>query len=91
MIEIREQRETEKMTWHEANEGAERGWRLPSMGELRLIGNNLTPGTYWSGSEYAPFPYDAWGFLTYYGGQDHYDKGNQLYAWFVRDVKEITE
>ena len=88
MIEIREQREPKQMTWYEANEGAERGWRLPSIDELKLIGNNLTPGTYWSGSEYAPNPDYAWAFGTYYGGQVIDGKSSQLYAWFVRDVKE---
>ena len=39
---------------------------------------------YWSGSEYAPNPYGAWIFDTYYGNQGGGLKSIQLYAWAVR-------
>jgi hypothetical protein len=46
--------------------------------------NNLQNYVYWSGSEYAPGPYDAWLFGTYVGAQNFYSKYYQLYAWAVR-------
>ena len=46
---------------------------------------NLQSYAYWSGSEYAPFPSDAWTFFTTNGTQNGgVGKFFQLYAWAVR-------
>jgi hypothetical protein len=45
---------------------------------------NVKSYVYWSGSEYAPNPVNAWNFLTNYGYQNIYGKDTQLYAWAVR-------
>ena len=46
---------------------------------------NVQSYVYWSGSEYAPYPYGAWLFGTTNGYQYHdYYKPFQLYAWAVR-------
>ncbi len=45
---------------------------------------NVQSYVYWSGSEYAPGPHDAWVFNTDVGVQYNNVKGNQLYAWAVR-------
>ncbi|MCP4290143.1 MAG: DUF1566 domain-containing protein [Gammaproteobacteria bacterium] len=44
----------------------------------------LQSSVYWSGTEYAPYPYLAWYFDTYYGYQDYNDKSYEFYAWAVR-------
>ncbi len=46
--------------------------------------DNVQSDAYWSGSEYAPYPYNAWNFVTGYGGQHVDGKYYQLYAWAVR-------
>ncbi|WP_170265812.1 DUF1566 domain-containing protein [Thiohalocapsa marina] len=45
---------------------------------------NLQDFAYWSGTEYAPNPGDAWLFNADFGNQDDYYKGYQLYGWAVR-------
>jgi hypothetical protein len=46
---------------------------------------NVQNFVYWSGSEYEPYPINAWDFDTAYGGyQDYNDKDLQFYAWAVR-------
>ena len=45
---------------------------------------NVQSYVYWSGSEYAPYPYNAWNFLTTNGVQTIYNKDDQFYAWAVR-------
>lgn len=45
---------------------------------------NVQSGLYWSESEYAPYPYDAWYFNFLNGGQYMNYKGNDGYAWAVR-------
>ncbi len=45
---------------------------------------NVQSYVYWSGSEYAPNPGNAWGFITYNGYQYLNFKNAQLYAWAVR-------
>jgi hypothetical protein len=39
---------------------------------------------YWSGTEYAPNPNNAWNFNTDNGNQNNNDKDNQNYGWAVR-------
>jgi len=39
---------------------------------------------YWSGTEYAPSPGNAWNFNTNNGNQNNNDKDNQNYGWAVR-------
>lgn len=46
---------------------------------------NVQSYVYWSGSEFAPYPYIAWTFDPTNGRQyDYYLKNTQLYAWAVR-------
>lgn len=46
---------------------------------------NMQSRSYWSGTEFAPYPAFAWGFSTSGGGQVYsYGKGNGLYAVAVR-------
>ena len=45
---------------------------------------NVQSGTYWSGTEYAPNPDNAWNFNTDNGNQNNDDKNNALYAVAVR-------
>ncbi len=45
---------------------------------------NMQSGLYWSGTEYAPFPNNAWIFFTDIGNQDAYDKNFHYYAMAVR-------
>ena len=54
--------------------------------------SNVQSSTYWSATESAPDPYDAWGFNMGYGvqGRDYKTYGN--YAWAVQsgDVSEVV-
>ena len=45
---------------------------------------NVQSYVYWSGSEYAPVPPNAWYFNTNVGNQDNNGKNGQYYAWAVR-------
>ncbi|MGZ8218628.1 Lcl domain-containing protein [Methylomagnum sp.] len=45
---------------------------------------NIQSYLYWSGTEYAPDPIDAWSFDTYVGFQGRDGKLFELYAWAVR-------
>ncbi len=45
---------------------------------------SLQPNDYWSGTEYAPNPGNAWNFNTNNGNQNANDKNNDLYALAVR-------
>ncbi len=46
---------------------------------------NIRSGNYWSGTEYAPSPFNAWVFLfSIGGGQGVGFKGGNLFAWAVR-------
>ena len=49
---------------------------------------NVQSGTYWSGTEYAPNPGDAWLFRASGGAQSSADKVVALYAVAVRSVPE---
>ena len=46
--------------------------------------SNVQSNVYWSSSEYAPVPLDAWLFNTNFGTQNNYFKPFQFYAWAVR-------
>ncbi len=48
---------------------------------------------YWSGSEYAPYPNDAWHFGTNLGYQYAYNGNDDFYALAVRagDVAAVPE
>jgi len=46
--------------------------------------SNVQSTDYWSGTEYAPSPGNAWSFYTYVGFQSVDDKRNSLYAVAVR-------
>jgi hypothetical protein len=61
--------------------GPQAGWGLSNTGPF----SNLQPNTYWSGTTYAPFPSDAWGFYFYNGGQYNHGKSSYIYiyAWAV--------
>ncbi len=56
---------------------------------------NIQSSVYWSGTEYAPFPLNAWNFSTDIGYQFGVvvSKGNLYYAWAVRsgDVAAVPE
>jgi len=55
-------------------------WCLTNTG----LFTNMQSNFYWSGTEYAPGTYRAWGFYTGSGVQDTNDKNVELYAWAVR-------
>jgi hypothetical protein len=73
-------------------------WRLPEIDEyadlwtylgsslsgLQSKFSNVQSYDYWSGTEYAPNPYNAWSFLTYYGPLNDFTKDDALYAVAVR-------
>ena len=54
---------------------------------------NIQSSVYWSGTEYAPIPDNAWYFGTDDGYQDYGLKDNSSYAWAVRsgDVAAVPE
>ena len=45
--------------------------------------SNVQSYVYWSSSEYAPNPNNAWNFNTNNGNQNNNNKNNQIYAWAV--------
>jgi hypothetical protein len=45
---------------------------------------NMQADIYWSGTEFAPYPPDAWFFRFYDGVQYAFNKVNDCYAWAVR-------
>lgn len=53
----------------------------------------LQSNDYWSGTEYAPNPNNAWNFNTNDGNQNNANKNNALYALAVRpgDVAAVPE
>lgn len=57
---------------HPLQVGAGSGWTM------------LQSNDYWSGTEYAPDPINAWNFNTNNGNQNNDDKNNALYAVAVR-------
>ncbi len=52
--------------------------------------NNVQSNAYWSGTEYAPDPDDAWGFDTHSGSQGAGNKNNDLYARDVRPGQDAA-
>lgn len=59
-------------------------WRDPSIQLNTGLFSNVSPGYYWSSTEYAPDPgSDAWNFYFWTGGQGHSYKGDTLGAWAV--------
>lgn len=54
---------------------------------------NLQPYVYWSATEYAPSPANAWLFTMHQGAQDRYGKTSSFYAWAVSpgDVAAVPE
>jgi hypothetical protein len=69
--------------------GAQPGWGLTNTGGFQ----NLQSKNYWSGTEYAPDPSDAWYFNTHGGSQDFDGLNLALYAMAVRpgDVAAVPE
>jgi hypothetical protein len=71
-------------------------WALPSIddyatlfgevGDLAKVNafTNVQSFTYWSGTEYAPNPDDAWNFNRSHGGRNFELKGRALFAVAVR-------
>ena len=51
----------------------------PASGQVNVQSNN-----YWSSTEYAPNPNNAWNFNFNNGNQNANDKNNDNYAWAVR-------
>ncbi|MFM8333253.1 MAG: DUF1566 domain-containing protein [Candidatus Methylumidiphilus sp.] len=58
---------------------AQPGWGLTNVGPF----TNLQSSVYWSGTEFAPFPY-AWDFNTGVGNPNLDYKNNAFYGWAVR-------
>lgn len=46
--------------------------------------DHMQPNDYWSGTEYAPNPNNAWDFNFNNGNQNNNNKNNNNYAWAVR-------
>lgn len=51
---------------------------------LKSFFSNMQNSDYWSGTEYAPNPNNAWNFNTDNGNQNNDNKDNNNYAWAVR-------
>jgi hypothetical protein len=64
--------------------GLSQGQAINSSTALTDVFTNMRDSVYWSGTEYAPSPGNAWDFLTYDGFQGSGNKGNQFYGWAVR-------
>ena len=60
--------------------GPQAGWGLTNRGDFL----NMQSDLYWSGTEYAPNPNDAWLFNSGDGLQTAYNKNVQFYAMAVR-------
>jgi hypothetical protein len=57
------------------------GWGLTNTGPF---GSSMQDFVYWSGTEYAPGPSNAWYFRPDFGVQSSVNKGLQYYGWAVR-------
>ena len=51
--------------------------------------DGVRPNAFWSGTEYAPNPGDAWNFNTNKGNQNNDDRNNALYAVAVRPGESV--
>ena len=73
--------------------GLSQGSNITSSAVLSNLFTNMQNSLYWSGTEYAPNPSNAWYFFTGSGGQYNVGKGGSLYAWAVRsgDVAAVPE
>ncbi|MFZ4698769.1 MAG: hypothetical protein ACOYMG_01845, partial [Candidatus Methylumidiphilus sp.] len=69
------------------------GQTITSSAVLSNLFINMQNSVYWSGTEYAPFPFIAWYFGTNLGYQYFDYKDISLYAWAVRsgDVAAVPE
>jgi hypothetical protein len=67
--------------YNSSGSGTHLGWGLTNTGPF----SNLQPYFYWSGTEYAPDPNDAWDFTFYDGAQGYSSKAILAYAWAVTD------
>ena len=64
--------------------GLTQGQNITSSAVLSNIFSNMQNSVYWSGTEFAPSPTNAWYFNTVNGYQDIDSKGVNHYAWAVR-------
>jgi len=73
--------------------GLSQGQNITSSAVLSGLFSNMQNFVYWSGTEYAPNPNNAWYFSTGYGDQYYYYEYNNYYAWAVRsgDVAAVPE
>ncbi|MCU0842082.1 MAG: DUF1566 domain-containing protein [Thiobacillaceae bacterium] len=71
--------------WGIFGNGTYNGTDFSSFGQndVGLI-DNLQNFVYWSGLEYARYPYSAWNFYTHHGYQGVISKDYDFYAWAVR-------
>ena len=69
------------------------GQSITSSAVLSNLFINMQNSVYWSGTEYAPNPVNAWYFYTSSGYQSYDVKVNNNYAWAVRsgDVAAVPE
>jgi len=64
--------------------GLTSGQAITSSTVLTQHFTNMQSSVYWSGTEYSPGPFGAWGFGTGNGVQGDVRKGGQVYGWAVR-------
>lgn len=64
--------------------GGVAGSSILSSGDADLaLFSNVQSFSYWSGTEFAPSPIDAWNFFFNLGGQGRGSKNTSLFAWAV--------
>ncbi|WP_295888043.1 DUF1566 domain-containing protein [uncultured Thiohalocapsa sp.] len=64
--------------------GLSQNQAITSSTALTAVFTNMQDSVYWSGTEYAPNPLNAWNFFTDDGFQYPDNKFNQYYGWAVR-------
>jgi hypothetical protein len=57
---------------------------------LTAVFTNMEDSLYWSGTEFAPDPFNAWVFLTGRGRQGLVNKDGQHYGWAVRPGGQVA-